>query len=448
MGASAAGFDCVVVGTGPGGASVARELARAGARVLMLERGRADPPSGRARQALRELFVPGRSLYRSGSVVVLRAVTLGGSSMYFFGTAWEPPHEALLPHGLDLRADAEALRRELRPQALPPELFGPRARLVLDGARALGLDWRPIPKFVDQSVLRREGLGAYAAARWTARSFVDEAVAAGATVVTGARVRRVVVRSGVARGVEVQVGGRHGVVHADRVVLAAGGLGTPVILRASGIARAGRDFFYDPVLVVAGAVPGLDAGPEPPMLGAADHLADGYMLTDLCRPRWLHNAFLAAAGRPDRMFASRSTVSVMVKARDQLSGALTARGGVAKPLGEADRAVFRRGAARAREILGHLGARRIVEAGHVAVHPGGTAKVGDVVDADLQTEIAGLSVCDASVIPIAWGLPPTFTVMTLGRRLGRHLAGAGTAARAGPQRLDASSPQAGPARYR
>lgn len=80
-----------------------------------------------------------------------------------------------------------------------------------------------------------------------------------------------------------------------------------------------------------------------------------------------------------------------------------------------------RGAAQARDVLRHAGARAIFAAGHVAVHPGGTAKVGDVVDTDLQTEIRGLYVCDASVIPIAWGLPPTFTVMALARRLGRHL---------------------------
>ena len=113
----------------------------------------------------------------------------------------------------------------------------------------------------------------------------------------------------------------------------------------------------------------------------------------------------------------------MVKARDALSGSLTRRGGVAKPLTRVDRAVFARGTAEARAIVRHAGGRSIFVAGHVAVHPGGTAKVGDVVDTDLQTEIRGLFVGDASVIPMEWGLPPTFTVMALGRQLGRRLAG-------------------------
>ena len=40
------GFDVIVVGNGPGGAAVAREMARQGARVLILEQGSSAPLTG------------------------------------------------------------------------------------------------------------------------------------------------------------------------------------------------------------------------------------------------------------------------------------------------------------------------------------------------------------------------------------------------------------------
>jgi choline dehydrogenase-like flavoprotein len=53
-------------------------------------------------------------------------------------------------------------------------------------------------------------------------------------------------------------------------------------------------------------------------------------------------------------------------------------------------------------------------------------KIGDLLDSDLKTEYDNLYVCDCSVIPEAWGLPPTLTLICLGKRLARHLAGEST----------------------
>jgi choline dehydrogenase-like flavoprotein len=126
----------------------------------------------------------------------------------------------------------------------------------------------------------------------------------------------------------------------------------------------------------------------------------------------------------------------MVKIRDELSGSLTAAGSARKPLTATDRARLGRGEREAREILAAAGARAVHTTGHIAVHPGGTARIGEVVDADLATGIAGLYVCDASVLPVAWGVPPTFTVLALGRRLGRRLAGRNRAGSARVERAD------------
>jgi choline dehydrogenase-like flavoprotein len=47
------------------------------------------------------------------------------------------------------------------------------------------------------------------------------------------------------------------------------------------------------------------------------------------------------------------------------------------------------------------------------------------VDTNLQTSAPGLFVCDASVIPEPWGLPPTLTLLCLGKRLGDYINSAG-----------------------
>jgi choline dehydrogenase-like flavoprotein len=353
-------------------------------------------------------------------VAVLRGVTLGGSSMYFFATAWEPPYEFLDPFGVDLRGDADALRAELSPAPLPEDLTGPRALILAAAARKLGHDWQSVPKFVDAEALRAAGPTGYGAARWTARRFLDDAVAAGATVRTSALVDHLMVRQGRAEGVEL-AGGEQ--LRADTVIVAAGALGTPQLLRAVGLDKAGRDWFYDPVVAINGVLDGLDAGFEPPMCGAVNRPDDGWMLTDLCRPPWLHEALTLAVGRMDRLRQYRRTLSVMVKVRDELSGTVSDRGVAHKPLARVDRDRLRHGTEAARELLAEAGARHVHATLRVAVHPGGTARIGAVVDADLATEIDGLHVCDASVLPTAWGVPPTFTIMSLARRLGRHLAG-------------------------
>ena len=111
----------------------------------------------------------------------------------------------------------------------------------------------------------------------------------------------------------------------------------------------------------------------------------------------------------------------MVKAKDGLSGRLTDRGGVRKPLTKNDKKKLMKGYLRAREILRNAGAKSIFKSWYIAAHPGGTAKINDVVDSNLQTEYENLYVCDCSVIPEAWGLPPTLTLIGLGKRLAKHL---------------------------
>lgn len=422
-------FDAIVVGSGPGGATVSRGLAEHGWRVLILEMGGQQPVTGGMAQTIRELWMPQRSLFvTTGMLAVMRGVTVGGSSIYAFGTALDPPYELFRPYGIDIRGDVEDAKRELSVAPLPASQFGPAALRIMESAIRLGYDWAPLPKLLDQTRLGGPVMGSYGApsyeAKWTARRFVDDAAAHGATLLTRARAVRVLIEDGTAIGVEYLHRGQRRTALAPAVVVAAGGIGSPVILRASGIGDAGRSFFCDPLVVVTGSLPDVGRGPELPMLGGAVFDEEGYLLTDMSIPHWMHTLAYMPAGRLDQVRRYGNAATIMVKVRDDVQGQITRRGGIRKRLTGADHRKLDRGAERARAILEHAGARHIARSFPFAAHPGGTVPVGRLVNADLQTQVRGLYVCDASVIADPWGRPPTLTLVGLGKRLARHLAGA------------------------
>jgi choline dehydrogenase-like flavoprotein len=421
-------FDTIVVGSGPGGGTVARELTRQGDKVLILERGPNRDISGTARQMMREFMVPGKSLLITPRLLAMvRGITTGGSSVFYYATAFEPNHEMLGRHGVDITAEVDELKSELPYGELDDELVGPLARRIMESAQDLGYAWHKLPKLVFQENCRPDcdkcTLGCPHGAKWSSRFFIDQAVEAGATFVDRIRVERVTVEGGGATGVEAMTSGGRQRFFGSRVILAAGGIGTPVILRASGIARAGHDFFFDPLVIVMGAVDDVRGGREFPMATGIHLEEDGYVMTDLAWPKWLYQLFADEVFRFDRMASHSRTLPIMVKIRDSLSGRLTNSGGVRKNLTEDDKAKIRSGVERAKAILERAGAQGVFTTWPLAAHPGGTAKIGDVVDADLKTEVDNLYVCDCSVIPEELGLPPTLTLLGLGKRLATHLAG-------------------------
>jgi choline dehydrogenase-like flavoprotein len=427
---SSSHVDVIVVGTGPGGASVARELARNGARVLLLEQGSAAPLRGSLAQMAGMAAVPGKGafIHRDASLLV-RAITLGGSSAINFATAAPPPAAMFAAHGIDLAPALAALRAELPMAPLPDSLVGPMAARIMIAARALSIDWHKLDKMIRPAACRsgcwRCVTGCPFGAKWTARDFVDEACRHGALLRDQARVTRVLVENGRAVGVEADIAGKREVLRAGSVVLAAGGIGSPRLLRASQLLPRPAAFFSDPVVAVMGSVDDLGedeiGGAEVPMAAGASWIEDGVALADLTLPQAMYQAFALQAGRVDRLLAHRRTLSIMVKIRDEIGGRIGQRW-VDKTLTTGDRAKFDRGVATARGILEQAGARQIFTSHHFAAHPGGSLPIGEQVDAGLQTATEGLYVCDASVIPGPWGLPPTLTLLALGKRLGAELA--------------------------
>ena len=150
---------------------------------------------------------------------------------------------------------------------------------------------------------------------------------------------------------------------------------------------------------------------------------EGYMMTDMSHPFATSALFAAGVFRFDKLFSRRNTLQIMVKAKDKLGGRLTDKGGLKKTLDENEKQKLSRGYERAKKILKNAGAKGIFKTGYLAAHPGGTVKIGQLVDSNLKTEYENLYVCDCSVIPEAWGLPPTSTVIAFGKRLAKYLLG-------------------------
>ena len=419
-------YDAIVVGSGPGGASVARELAVRGKRVLILEQGSSAPLKGTLGQMASIAAVPGRGafVHRDASLLV-QGVHAGGSSTVNFATAADPPAALFAAHGIDLAAPLATLRAELPIGPLPDNLVGPMATRIMEGARSLGLEWHKLDKMIRPQICRsgcwRCAYGCPFGAKWTARDFIDQALAHGATLTDRATVTRVLVEGGTATGVEFTRDGATVRAMADVVVLAGGGLGSPRLLHASGLWPRTSPFFSDPVVAVMGAVECLDGGAEVPMATGMRLDQDGISLADLTLPKPMYQGFAAQVGRLDRLGAHARTLSLMVKIRDEIGGSVGPRW-ADKTLQQSDRKKIAAGVGIARDILAACGATHVFKSWHFAAHPGGSVRIGDGVDSDLQTATRSLYVCDASVIPKAWGLPPTLTLLCLGKRLGAMLA--------------------------
>ena len=425
--AAAPSYDAIIVGSGPGGASVARQLARRGWRVLVLEQGSAAPLAGTLGQMAHIAAVPGKGMFiqRDASLLV-QGVAAGGSSAINFATAANPPLDLFAAFGIDLAPALAQLRAELPIGPLPDALVGPMANRILQGARSLGIDWQKLDKMIRPQLCRsgcwRCAYGCPFGAKWSARDFLDEAGRHGAQLLDRARVLRVLFDDGLVAGVHFVRDGQQQAARAPVVVLAGGGVGSPRLLHASGLRARASSFFSDPVIAVMGTADDIDGGAEVPMAAGVRFDIAGITLADMTLPKPMYQGFTLQAGRFDRLFAHRRTLSIMVKVRDEIGGAITPHW-ASKPLQASDRKKLDQGVGMARDILAAAGAQHIFQSRHFAAHPGGSVRIGDGVDSDLQAVGAtNLFVCDASVIPQAWGLPPTLTLLCLGTRLGEYLA--------------------------
>ena len=437
--------EVIVVGTGAGGATIARELSRKGKRVLMLERGaRHRRLFGTHLGVVRMLDKFGFSFSRE-LLQAVRAITMGGSTMVYCGTCADPPPFIKDDLGIDLTEETAETRADLGAAKLPDRLLGTGSIKMMEAANSLGYHWEAFDKFIDADRCE-EGcsdcmLVCPKEAKWTGRRFVDEAKAHGAEVLCGVDVRAAVHRDGRVTGVRAVRNGQAVEYRADRVIVAAGGLSSAPILMRTGIHEAGDGIFIDPLVMVYGRYDGPEprAGTawSPPMSVGTWEFQEshGFILSPLIDP-WILFLFQMVTRLDLRHIFKfvhyRRTFGIMVKAGDDMEGRLNLDGTFSKPLTGNDRKKLDTGAAISEEILVKSGCHpaSIVSTRVRGAHPGGACRIGTVVDTNLETKIKGLYVSDASIFPKALGAPPVGTIVAMNKRLAKHLVNGGGAAAA------------------
>ncbi len=479
--------DVIVVGSGAGGAVVARELAEQGMKVLVLEEGPYVSPEvyGRWRpmQSFRRMARSAGTTLAIGtggspSISILAGSCVGGSSVLTGGVCFRIPDE-VHAEWVDLLGTDSLSEAAMRPlyerveamvgvEEVPEHMRSRGTQLFGEGAAKVGYNLHPTRRNTSGCCgCSRCNFGCPQKAKLSVDlTYLPRAVSLGTTICADHRVRRVLFDGDRAVGVEGvlladpdRTEHHRFVAKADTVVLAAGTMYTPSILRRSGYRdRSGQlgrnvtlhpacrgvgvydepvqnwkgamqsayaDHFTDrrlmfvsvsaPVSVLAAGQPGV--GPEyMQRVRASDHISTfGFMVHDDPRGRVRsgigHEPVMTYnMSKADRE-AMREGMRLMCEtmfasgAREVLLPAFGA-----EPLGDMDQA---------RKAIAELDLRTLES---LAFHPLGSCRMGrdeQTAVCDIHGRVFGvrnLWLADGSILPTSVGVNTQIPIMTMATR--------------------------------
>ncbi len=263
--------DVVIVGSGAGGGVVAGELSAAGLDVIVLEKGGyyAEPDFDNRELTSSERLFENRALLTTKDLgmVVLAGSTLGGGTTINWAVSLPTPGDVLDEWKKDygVRFDGfwnaqASVSQRINVNQEESWINGQNA-VVERGCEALGLTPSVLPRNVkDCQECGFCNFGCrYGAKQSTLKTYLQDAHEHGARIVVQAHAERVLVERGHAVGVQASVqtpGGRTVPVKikARAVVVSAGALHTPALLKRSGLTNVhiGQHLHLHPTSVTYG----------------------------------------------------------------------------------------------------------------------------------------------------------------------------------------------------
>ncbi len=480
--------DVAVIGSGPGGAAAADLLSEAGLDVVLCEEGGYFDQDDFNQNFLDAVY----KLYRNNSttgvlghppILIPEGQCVGGTSVINSGTCFRTPDYVLQSWRLTAGV------QEIDPKSMAPffdevekrssvselsrDIWGPNALAVERGALELGLSFKPMM----HNAKNCRGCGTCTfgcvdnAKQTPDVVYIPGVLKRGGRVYSRAKVRRIMTHCGRASGFEGMFCNRRGEetgkrfrVEARIVVLAAGALNTPVLLKVSKLGLAsgqvGRNLSIHPAARVMAQfeedIQGWSGVPQGTYID--DFSKDGILLEGIFVPPSVSAVGMPYNGQKLKdafvhHFKNISMYGVMIS--DTSRGMVLNRRGRHLGLYQMNKIDCVRmlrgiqilceiykaagatkifpGVGQVKEIplnrIGELGNRKAKSGDFklMAFHPLGTCRMGadpasSVTDSWGEShEIPGLFITDGSTAPSPVGVNPQITILALAHRAAKHI---------------------------
>jgi len=478
--------DVCVIGTGAGGAAAAYTVAKAGMKTIILEEGSYLTGEDFTQKPIDALTTTYRdhgfiTSFGIPPIIIPLGRAVGGTTTINSGTCYRLPSSVIKnwheQFGIDWLTEEEYSRlasfveKEIHVEPVPEHIFGKNSALFRKGTEALGLAGAPIPR----NAYECDGCAFCAfgcpkdAKQATMLNFIPDAIKYGATLYSNAKVFKLIIENNRVRGVKgvfINPDGKPTsktiTVHANNVIVAAGAINTPVLLKKNGLKhpRIGKNLHIHPAARVSAMfnerVDGWIGVPQgynihhyvdegifiqgqfvPPSVLAQSLPYVGKRHTDLMERYPYIGSFgalisdtgagrvLSGMGNPVIIYnLSKQDHIKMVKSIAITAKVWFAAGALEVHTQIATRPVIH-SAKEADELLEKLPPAWALEL--MAFHPMGTAMMGSdekiaVVKPDGETyEIKGLYVADASLFPTSTRLNPQITIMSMATKIGEQI---------------------------
>ncbi len=275
--------DVVVVGTGAGGAVVAKELAEKGLAVAIIEEGnfyRRDVFTGNPKDMMPMLYRSGGLTATLGNAIIpiQMGKAVGGTTLINSGTCFRTPDEVLnrwVASGLtDFTPEKMApyfqkVEEHLHVMECEAKYIGPIGEIIKKGCDSFGYSCGPLK----HNIIDCDGQGICTqgctkdAKQSTNLSYIPKALSAAAQLFTGFAAKDILTNGERAIGIKACGIGKNGkeitlTCYAKAVILSCGAFITPTVIQKNKLVRGnkwvGKNLTIHPAVFVSAIFPGLN----------------------------------------------------------------------------------------------------------------------------------------------------------------------------------------------